>query len=256
MTKNIRNQGKDNARFLSAHMPLVGRVLDQTWKILQNSRIETSQDVMNLRTGLYLFAGEAYPRALCIEQDTLPEELEGGQTHDFPSCRIYHGGVLASSTDARLNLLVLVDLNWSQYRTELWLPWLNCDDELAAKGFSPSPPGSLYATRSGPRLRDIVSKLRFVDHHNKRNLTPSMRGAYPLSAGDLNVAQTQKMVLPRGQEGESYVIADELRKSPDLVKLRPAQGHNIQPYYNPAGQKLLGPTTTLGKTDQKNLPYI
>jgi len=254
---------REDDQFQWQNMALIRRVLKQTRKTLQNSGGNTYKDIMHFKTGLYSFPEERHPRAVCITHESLPEELEGGSVEEFPSCRFQHGGILASSTGKRMDILDIVDLNWSQYRTELWLPWLRYSDKLHIEGGFVSPKafvhnprykdwgGSLYVSHAGPRLRDIVHKLHFVDHCITKNMTPPPREHSLLSDDGPRIDDTQKMVFAReGDAKADSSLQDKVRL------LEPTQDIDVYVHYDHKDQRLLGPTTTLGKTDRRNLPYI
>lgn len=261
---------KDEFRW--KHLALIRRVLSQTRKMLHNSNVQSFESMDNLGKGLYLFGEDKYLRALNISQGTLSEEFTGGEIREFPSCIFQHGGVLTSKESDVINLLVLAELNWYEDRTDLWLPWLRFDEWLRVEGgFRPSeskdaPGSSLYISRAGARMRDILSKIRYVEHHITKGMTPSDQrwtnffiedGTLPddgtaqtqttsgINSKDLlledRITRTQKVVLPR--EGGSYVIADDLRDSPDLAKWKPTNEFFVKPYYSHKGQILLGPST-------------
>jgi hypothetical protein len=251
-------KGEDNARFLSAYRTLIRRVLDQTLGVLENNGVMGFEDMMELGEGAYSFTKErSGGRAFRIQHETLPEELEGGKKLECPSCRFQHGAILASSSDTRLEILDIVDLNWSEYRTELWLPWLHCDDGLTLNGFIhprklaryTGLSGSLYVSRSEPRLQDIVDKILFVYSCLSRKAAPSGEGCLtdiPVP----RVQNTQKIVIPRG-DGR-YIINLRPDQHSRMRSVQPMQYDEVQVHSKPDDYKnceIAKPAKRLGSTD-------
>jgi len=220
-------------------------VLCKTQDLLVTNGAGKFEDMMEFARGAYLFRDERHPRAVYIKDDVLLEERDG-ETAEPPSCRFQHGAILPSSTSAQLDLLTLVDLNCSAFRTELWLPWLYCDHRLVTEaGFAPSQrggsQGSLYVGSAESGMRAILDRLRYVE----RYINPQ--------SAESNSSSTQKIVIPRGHMGDGE---SSLRY---VVNLRPYEYSRVKSVKPWTGKVLASDATDdsgrVAATQKQKLAY-